>query len=468
MSQTATISSQTWFTIRESLRVGLPAETFSMWFEPLTCEETDQEILKLSAPNDFIAIWVEDNYLDYIQTRLFEVVGKNLPVQICVPASAASETAAPATTSAQPSASTPERPRPFSPAATSGTQTSTAVTGLNPKNTFDNFVVGANTHLAHAASIAVANAPGRAYNPLFIYGETGLGKTHLMHSIAHQVLRTNPESIVAYVSTEKFTNKFIRAIQENQLPKFRRFYRRVDILLIDDIQFLANRERIQEEFFHTFNELFESGKQIVLTSDRPAGEISKLEKRLLSRFQWGLMADVQPPDIETRMAILSKKARAIGIELDETILSFLAEKVTRNVRRIEGALTRIAGYTTLIRDPLTVDNVARLLHDILAEEVQHEITIEKIQSKTAEYSKLAVEELKSRRRPARIVVPRQIAMYLCRILTNHSLAQIGEAFGGRDHGTVIHSIKTVEALMEQDESVRHSVDYLTKQLSKAS
>lgn len=481
MSTVSTSSSRLWSQVLANFRTMFPGDIFSMWFEPLkVAAATDKEVI-LDAPNDFVAIWIQDNYLELIQREVAGILGHPVPVKIVVQRAEDSSTGtADSTTETgfpphpEP---TPERPTFTPPSSRPGNRDSSGpatsadrrpISGLNPKNTFDNFIVGTNNQLAHAASIAVSNTPGRAYNPLFIYGDTGLGKTHLMHSIAHQVLQTNPGSVVAYVSTEKFTNKFIRSIQEASLPKFRRFYRRVDILLIDDIQFLANKERIQEEFFHTFNELFENGKQIVLTSDRPAGEIAKLESRLLSRFQWGLVADIQAPDVETRMAILSKKARNMGIDLNEEILEFLAEKVTRNVRRMEGALTRIAGYTSLIRDPLTIDAVAKLLHDILQEEMQHQVTVDKIQAKTADYFKLNVADLSSRRKPVRIVVPRQIAMYLSRVLTSNSLMQIGEAFGGRDHGTVIHAIKQVEALMEQDDSVRSSVDYLMKQLSQSS
>ncbi len=468
MPTTATSTASLWSLVLENFRAMFPEDILSMWFEPLQASSTEDGVVILLAPNDFVQIWIQDNYLELIESELAKVHGHPVPIKITVnrQEELSNETAVTPAGDRQ-----PDRPRP--PIGTPDSESpqtprNGGISGLNPKNTFDNFVVGTNNQLAHAASIAVSNTPGRAYNPLFIYGETGLGKTHLMHSIAHQVLQTNPGAVVAYVSTEKFTNKFIRAIQEASLPKFRRFYRRADILLIDDIQFLANKERIQEEFFHTFNELFENGKQIVLTSDRPAGEIAKLENRLLSRFQWGLVADIQPPDVETRMAILSKKANNMGIVLSENILAFLAEKVTRNVRRMEGALTRIAGYTSLIRDPLTIEAVAKLLQDILQEEMQHQITVDKIIAKVANYSNLNVSDLTSRRRPVRIVVPRQIAMYLSRMLTSNSLMQIGEAFGGRDHGTVIHAIKQVEALMEQDESVRRSVDYLTNQLSQSS
>jgi chromosomal replication initiator protein len=328
------------------------------------------------------------------------------------------------------------------------------------------FIIGGGNQLAHAASMAVANAPAKAYNPLFIYGDTGLGKTHLMHSVAHHILAQKPEFKITYISSEKFTNEFIRAIQENNLVKFRKHYRNVDVLLIDDVQFLAGKERIQEEFFHTFNELFEAQKQIFLTSDRPANEISKLEARLISRFQWGMVADIQSPDMETRLAILSNKAKSLNLDISEEILAFLAEKVSRNVRRLEGALTRVASYTALVKKPVDIPKVEALLEDILQEEMQNQVSIEKIQKKVTEYFNLRIQDMISKRRPSNIAFPRQIAMYLSRMLTGCSLQEIGEGFGGRDHGTVIHACKTVENMMEQDSSVRQNVDYLIKQLSK--
>ncbi|MGB0184043.1 MAG: chromosomal replication initiator protein DnaA, partial [Opitutales bacterium] len=336
---------------------------------------------------------------------------------------------------------------------------------LNPRNTFDNFVVGSGNQLAHAASIAVANAPGRAYNPLFVYGETGLGKTHLMHAVAHQMLNNNPNAHIAYVSTEKFTNEFIHAIREKKLAKFRKYYRNVDALLVDDIHFLSGKEGTQEEFFHTFNDLFESGRQIFLASDRPANEIERLENRLVSRFQWGLVTDVQAPDFETRVAILRKKAAAMRLEMEDDVMEFLAERVSRNVRRMEGALTRIASYNSLIDQSLDLEAVERLLSDLFQEEAAAQVTVNQIQNKVSDYYKIRFSELVGRRRTSAIVFPRQVAMYISRTLTSDPLKSIGEAFGGRDHGTVIHACKQVENMMEQDVTVKRAVDYLIKQLS---
>jgi chromosomal replication initiator protein len=339
-------------------------------------------------------------------------------------------------------------------------------TFLNPGNTFDNLVVGAGNQLSHAASMAVANAPGRAYNPLFVYGETGLGKTHLMHAVAHQMLANNPKARIAYVSTEKFTNEFIHAIRENKLTKFRKYYRTVDALLVDDIHFLSGKESTQEEFFHTFNDLFESGRQIFLASDRPANEIERLENRLISRFQWGLVTDIQAPDFETRVAILRNKAAAMDIQLDPEIMNFLAERVSRNVRRMEGALTRIASYDALINQKLDLEAVERLLSDLLHEETLTKVTVDQIQKKVADFYQIRFSEMIGRRRTSAIVFPRQVAMYISRTLTSDPLKAIGDAFGGRDHGTVIHACKQVENMMEQDGSVKRGVDYLIKQLTQ--
>ena len=454
-----------WAQACERFRTRLSPDIFEMWFKPLRAEERADGALHLIAPNDFVAIWLRDNYRETIEEEVAATFGSGTVVAIGVAEIPTARrtgheevrTAPSAVADARRQPAVVEPPRRKSPVADRS--------GLNPRNTFANFVVGAGNQLAHAAAIAVANAPARAYNPLFLYGDTGLGKTHLMHAIAHQALDANPAARILYISTEKFTNKFITAIQENKLVAFRRRFRKADVLLIDDIHFLSGRERIQEEFFHTFNELFENQKQIVLTSDRPASEIARLENRLVSRFQWGLVADIQSPDLDTRMAILSKKARSLEVEIPEAVLRFLAEKVSRNVRRMEGALTRVAGYAALLHDPLSVEVAERLLSDILQEELFNQVTIDKIQKRTAEYFHLRVADLLSRRRPARIVVPRQVAMYLSRQLTDNSLARIGDAFGGRDHGTVINAIKAVENLLEQDPATRRSIDYLTKQLS---
>jgi chromosomal replication initiator protein len=287
-----------------------------------------------------------------------------------------------------------------------------------------------------------------------------------MQAIAHAALQTNPNANIMYLSCEKFTNDFLRAIETRSTAQFRKQYRAADVLLIDDVQFLADKERTQEEFFHTFNELFESNKQICITSDRPASEISKLEARLISRFQWGMVTDIHAPDIETRVAILRRKANLLNAHISEEVLSFLAKSITRNVRRMEGALTRVASYSTLMGNEVTLNQVETLLQDILQEEAQTLLTIERIQQKVTEYYRLRNSDMQSKRRPTAIAFPRQVAMYLCRILTTHSLQEIGESFGGRDHGTVIHACKTVENMMEQDMTIKRAVEMLQSQLGR--
>jgi chromosomal replication initiator protein len=470
MSLTQTAASL-WQSTNQELKNLFPADVYEMWFSELVCTvETDSKLV-LTASNEFNAIWIENNFLDIItqQARGFAGTAVDVSIEVTKPDAAQedanSKAASVANNRLDKRQSSDLRPdlrndRPVS------QSTPTHRTLINPSNTFENFVVGSGCQLAHAASIAVANAPGRAYNPLFVFGETGLGKTHLMHAVAHQMLANNPKARIAYVSTEKFTNEFIHAIRENKLTKFRQYYRNVDALLVDDIHFLSGKESTQEEFFHTFNDLFESGRQIFLASDRPANEIERLENRLVSRFQWGLVTDIQAPDFETRVAILRNKAAAMKIELADEIMDFLAERVSRNVRRMEGALTRIAGYNNLIDRKLDLSAVERLLSDLLHEEAISKVTVDQIQRKVSDYYKIRFSELVGRRRTSAIVFPRQVAMYISRTLTSDPLKAIGDAFGGRDHGTVIHACKQVENMMEQDGSVKRGVDYLIKQLSK--
>ncbi len=452
-----------WQSTNSELKNLFPAEVYEMWFSDLVCiSETDSKLV-LTTSSEFNAIWIENNFLDMIAQQARSFAGTAVDVLIEVEAvgtAKADEAAAASNRIEESKAQSARNDRMASSSAP------THRTLINPTNTFENYVVGSGCQLAHAASIAVANAPGRAYNPLFVFGETGLGKTHLMHAVAHQMLANNPNARIAYVSTEKFTNEFIHAIRENKLAKFRKYYRNVDALLVDDIHFLSGKESTQEEFFHTFNDLFESGRQIFLASDRPANEIERLENRLISRFQWGLVTDIQAPDFETRLAILKNKAMAMKIDLDDEIMEFLAERVSRNVRRMEGALTRIAGYDNLIDRKLDLDAVERLLSDLLHEEAASKVTVDQIQRRVSDYYKIRFSELVGRRRTSEIVFPRQVAMYICRTLTSDPLKSIGDAFGGRDHGTVIHACKQVENMMEQDGSVKRGVDYLIKQLSK--
>jgi chromosomal replication initiator protein len=460
---TSTPESTLWNTVKSHFQGLFPYDTYRTWFEHLNCAAEHADNLVLSVPNEFAAIWIQDNYQDLITRQLSEAAGRPMQVsfQVSHPTEAAEGSAYIEADRRAPDARQPfERP----PAA----KLNHAPVGgaLSPRSTFENFVVGSGNELAQAAAVAVANTPARAYNPLFIYGETGLGKTHLMHAIAHHVSQTRPDACIAYLSSENFTNQYIEAIQTNTVARFRQRYRKVDILLVDDIQFLEGKERIQEEFFHTFNALFEQFKQIVLTSDRPAGEIARLESRLLSRFQWGLVADVSPPDFETRLAILRKKAQAMQLELADNILQYLAQNVTRNVRWMEGALTRVASYHALKSKPLELAELEELLKELLVQDPQEKLSIQKIQKKVAEFYKVELSALVGRRRHANIVLPRHISMHLSRLLTSHSLQEIGNAFDGRDHGTVIHANRSIETLVEQDEDVAKAVNYLMQQLKK--
>jgi chromosomal replication initiator protein len=443
-----------WNTAQEHLRVKLSRDTFNMWFAPLRPCLVDGQQLTMEAPNEFCEVWLKDNYLGLLQDAVAVAAGCRLQVKFKV------------TNVSQPAASVPVAVPVKTKSAESAAERANCNGDLhfNPKNTFDSFVVGTNNNFSFAAAKAVAEAPGKSYNPLFLYGGVGLGKTHLLHAIGQHVTGTKKNARVAYVSSEKFTNEYIDAIQNNKLVVFRKKYRQTDVLLIDDIQFLAGKERIQEEFFHTFNALHESHKQIVLTCDRPASEIQGLENRLVSRFEWGLVTDLQPPDIEMRLAILKKKAQIMNAVLPDDIINFLATRIRTNIRRLEGALIRVASYASLTGKKLTIEVVENLLREILHEEGRQTISIEVIQKRVAEHFDIRLADMTSKRRPENIAFPRQIAMYLSRQLTESSLNTIGEAYGGRDHGTVLHACRLVKDRMEVDSNVRQVVHYLEKQL----
>jgi len=401
-------------------------------------------------PNPIHQFFIESNYLPILEESVREV--------------------APSVKAVHFSTVSPENDLPVRPAPAQRAQKEKAVpanpTGMNTRNTFDSFVVGSNNQFAHSAAMAVAKAPSRTYNPLFIYGGSGLGKTHLLQAIGHHVIATSKTSKVVYLSSEQFTNEFIDAIQHGTLVKFRRKYRNADVLMIDDIQFLAGKERSQEEFFHTFNALHDGHKQVVLSSDRPASEIDKLEQRLVSRFEWGMTAEIQPPDSETRIAILRSKAAGLNIHLDPWVIDFLADKIRNNVRRLEGALMRVASYKSLSDRPITREVIENLLRDIFQEQARKAVTIDQIQRRVAEHFDVRLADMTSKRRPANIAFPRQVAMYLSRELTKSSLSDIGDAFGGKDHGTVIHACKLVKRRIEEDEKTRSAVCLLDTQLQR--
>ena len=436
----------------------LSGDIYNLWFAPLQARGLDDANLVLEVANEFCEVWLAENYANLLNDVLAQVSGRKLQVKFIVASG----------TAATPSATNNHAPvaAAKTKSAESNTDRINAEIVFNPKNTFDTFVVGNNNNFAQAAAYAVAQAPGKAYNPLFLYGGVGLGKTHLLHAIGQYVVAHKKGARVAFLSSEKFTNEYIVAIQNNQLVKFRKKYRQTDVLLIDDIQFLAGKERIQEEFFHTFNALHEAHKQIVLTCDRPASEIQNLEHRLVSRFEWGLVTDLQPPDVEMRLAILQKKAKLMGVELPEEIINFLANRIRTNIRRLEGALIRVASYSSLTGKKLSLEVVEGLLREVLHEEGRYAISIEVIQKKVAEHFDIRLADMTSKRRPENIAFPRQVAMFLARQMTESSLNTIGEAFGGRDHGTVLHACRLVKGRMEVDSGVRQKVSLLEKQLMR--
>ncbi len=444
-----------WLAAQEQLRKMLNSDIYNLWFAPIQPVGMAADSITLKVANDFCELWLKDNYLGLIQDVLIHAAGHPLKVTFQVSGEEISV--------ARHAASQAVKPKELEDPDRSNAGRDII---FNPKNTFETFVVGNNNSFAHAAALAVAQAPGKSYNPLFLYGGVGLGKTHLLHAIGQYVTGHKKGARVAYLSSEKFTNEYIDAIQNNQLVRFRKKYRQTEVLLIDDIQFLSGKERIQEEFFHTFNALHEAHRQIVLTCDRPAAEIQNLEHRLVSRFEWGLVTDLQPPDTETRTAILRKKEKSMGVELPNEIIEFLAHRIRSNIRRLEGALIRVASYASLTGKKLTVEMVEALLHDVLHEEGRLSINIESIQRKVAEHFDIRLADMTSKRRPENIAFPRQIAMFLARQLTESSLNNIGEAFGGRDHGTVLHACRLVKDRMEVDANVRQVVNYLEKQLQR--
>jgi chromosomal replication initiator protein len=428
--------------------------SFNTWIK--SCEPIciSSNTIKISVPNSFTQDILEKRYKDLVINSIEAACSKTYKLEFLI-ASEIQE--------AEEKEVRTKEPKKDSIAITVNDEMSSI---LNPKYTFDSFVIGNSNRFAHAASLAVAESPAKAYNPLFIYGGVGLGKTHLMHAIGHYILQNNPSAKVAYVSSEKFTNELINAIKDDKNEEFRTKYRSVDVLLIDDIQFIAGKERTQEEFFHTFNTLHEANKQIILSSDRPPKEIPTLEDRLRSRFEWGLIADIQAPDFETRMAILKKKADVEKLNVPNEVMVYIATKIKSNIRELEGALIRIVAYSSLTNREITVDLATEALKDIISNKQNKSITIDLIQDVVAAYFNLRVEDLKSQRRTRNVAYPRQIAMYLSRKLTDMSLPKIGEEFGGRDHTTVIHAYEKISESLNNDESLENTVNDITKKLTQ--
>lgn len=428
-------------------------QTFDIWFGPISFVSLESDSILLRVPNKFFKDWLLDRYMGSINSGLQKASGRELKIDFVLdesdPSKAPSKTKE---TSSRPQAKT------FWPFAKQAQDVSKEI-GLNPKYTFDTFVVGSSNRFAHAASMAVADSPAKAYNPLFIYGGVGLGKTHLMHAIGQYGVKKNPKAKILYISSEEFTNQLISAIQNRTTMKFREKYRSVDILLIDDIQFIAGKESTQEEFFHTFNALYDAHKQIVVSSDRPPKEIQALEERLVSRFEWGLVTDIQPPDFETRVAILKKKSEKETIVLPEDVFYFLGEKIRTNIRELEGALIRVVAYSKLIGKEISVDMAREVLKDMIIEG-EKKVTIDLIQKKVSEFFDIKLSDMRAKKRSKAIAYPRQIAMYLARQLTDFSLPEIGDQFGGRDHTTVIHAYEKIENDIKAKEGLRGLVDKL--------
>lgn len=443
---------QLWAKALEILQEKISKPSFETWFKSTRAIDFQDDVLTVAVPHDFAKDWLNSRYANLIEETLKIVTNRNVRIHFVssLDEKDAQQLSAHAAEEALDETDFDQSPKSM----------------LNPRYTFDTFVIGSGNRFAHAASLAVAESPAKAYNPLFIYGGVGLGKTHLMHAIGHHVLAKNPSARVVYISSEKFTNEFINAIRDNRADDFRNKYRTVDILLIDDIQFLAKKEGTQEEFFHTFNTLHEENKQIIISSDRPPKEIPTLEDRLRSRFEWGLITDVQPPDLETRIAILRKKALVDNLQVPEDVLFFIADRIDTNIRELEGALIRVVAYSALMNQPITPELAEDALKDILPQNQQRVISIQDIQQAVSSYYRLRVEDLKSKKRTKTVALPRQIAMYLARELTDASLPKIGEDFGGRDHTTVIHAHEKISKMMESDPHLKQAINELIKRLNR--
>ncbi len=429
-----------WNRTLELLKGEMTEISFNTWILTIEPISIDSNTITLGVPTDFQKGILESRYSYLIKNALRQIAHKDYNIYFATPSSQA----------------------PVKPAVQ---EEDTSGSFLNPKYTFDTFVIGNGNRFAHAASLAVSEAPAKAYNPLFLYGGVGLGKTHLMHAIGHFVLSQNPSLKVLYVSSEKFTNELINAIKDDKNEEFRYKYRNIDVLLIDDIQFIGGKERTQEEFFHTFNALYEANKQIIISSDKPPKDITTLEDRLRSRFEWGLIADIAPPDLETRIAILRKKAQMENLDVPDDVMVFIADKVASNIRELEGAMNRVIAYSTLTENKINVDMAIEALKDMFNNSKAVIINSKTIQEAVSRYFHLKTDELKSKKRSRDISFPRQIAMYLCRDMTDMSLPKIGDDFGGRDHTTVIHACEKISKDMINSSELRRTIDDIKKNIS---
>lgn len=436
-----------WEAILSIIELETSSVSFNTWFKETELLEIEQSTLVISVKNEFTKEILNTRYLELIRNSALQVLNKEYAIKFVLPNEQSNLD--PKTIKKNEQLQDPLN----------------YPSNLNPRYVFNSFVVGNSNRMAHAAALAVAEAPARAYNPLFLYGGVGLGKTHLMHSIAHYILNQNPNAKVIYASSEKFTNELINSIRDDKNESFRNKYRNIDVLLIDDIQFITGKERTQEEFFHTFNALYESNKQIIICSDRPPKEIETLEERLRSRFEWGLIADIQSPDLETRIAILRKKAEIENLSVPEDVLLFIAKTVISNIRELEGALNRILAFSSLTNKPITVELANEALKDLISKDKPKIITAEYILEIVANYFHLKPEELRSAKRTRNIAYPRQIAMYLCRKLTDLSLPKIGEKFGGRDHTTIIHGFDKISRELQTDIELTQMLNELESKIT---
>jgi chromosomal replication initiator protein len=439
-----------WAEVAGRLKGALNTTTYRTWFAAAAGTELTNDAFVISVPNGFTREWIEGHFLGLISAAVRDTTGHERRIALTI---------AETQPEVQPSVTPPPR---------RATGESPPGAGMNPKYTFDSFVIGSSNRFAHAAALAVAEAPAQAYNPLFIYGSTGLGKTHLLQAIAQYTSEHASSLTARYITSETFMNDFINSLRDKRIEGFKQRYRTYDVLLIDDVQFFEHKERIQEEFFHTFNTLYEAGSQIVISSDRPPREISTLEERLRSRFEWGLITDIQPPDLETRIAILRKKVKTDGIAVpDAEVLTFIAGRISTNIRELEGALTRVVAFSSLTGRAMTTELAQDVLKDVFPQGELAEVSIKGIQETVSDRFGLSLAELCGDRRSQNIVYPRQVAMYLSRELTDSSLPKIGKEFGGRDHTTVIHATSKIARLIKEDRSVYNLVQELTARIKQA-
>ena len=448
--------SKLWDDTLAHLELNLSPQHFSTWIKPLKLVKIEQDMVYLEVPNRFVLDWVKENYSKLIQKNLSDLSAVSYRLHFDVSNQAVVEI--PRTT--------PVVDTPVAVVANKNivNKANSADLNLNRKYTFEEFVAGSSNQFAYAAAMAVANNPATTYNPLFIYGGVGLGKTHLVNAIGNAILKKSPQMRICYYTSEKFMNELINSLRYNRMDEFRNKFRSMDVLLIDDIQFIAGKERTQEEFFHTFNALYESHKQIIVTSDKFPKDIPGLEERLRSRFEWGLIADIQAPDVETKMAILKMKAEQNSINLPEDVSQFLANSICNNVRELEGYLIRIGAYASLTSVPISLEMARDVLKDILIER-NRELTVEEIVKKVSLHFNIKISDIKSAKRLKAVVLPRQIAMYISRQLTSSSYPEIGDRFGGKDHSTIIHAIRKIEKLMEEDFQLKSTIENLKKELT---